>query len=547
MTTAMAAAKARQPDWLRGEVLGGETPFAERRVTCPASATRRSRWFATALVVAAAGTPFGVALPSDEASAPVAQEPVRDVEWTECHGAAAVVALAADVTALKCFDFDDAACAKLVRFTKLERLDLSGADVDEKGHSVPPRITDQSVRELGTLKNLRWLCLARCHALKGDSLQVLEAMPQLEHLDLAYSGVGTQAVERLQRLPSLRSLVLSHCVNFHGRSLRAVANIPGLRRLELRACATLTAADVMHVAKLVELRHLDLRDCRGRFRDPRAPLPWLDGVEPPEPPVEDGIGITDDVVAAIAALPLETLLLGGSESLTDAIADPIARMSTLRRLDLSNLPHVTGDLLAKVPGGLQALELDDNEQLDGEALRRLPPLANVRELGLSICGLDRAALEAVLANKQLTSLRLGRPSFRKGVPRVKTAVLRGADLGALASQQQLRSLDLDPLLVDRESTTFVAALPRLTELDLSRASVNAHVLAPLAACASLRSLKLAYAQLFDIRTLHAIPGAQLRELDIFRTSMPSSKIREAAKAWKGCMITMPDGRRWRTP
>jgi len=44
------------------------------------------------------------------------------------------------VIALKCFDFDDAACAQLARFTKLERLDLSGCDVNDKGYSVPEMI-----------------------------------------------------------------------------------------------------------------------------------------------------------------------------------------------------------------------------------------------------------------------------------------------------------------------------------------------------------------------------------------------------------------------
>jgi len=73
------------------------------------------------------------------------------------------------------------------------------------------------------------------------------------------------------------------------------------------------------------------------------------------------------------------------------------------------------------------------------------------------------------------------------------------------------------------------------------------VLAPLGACASLRSLKLAGVQMLDIRTLRAIPGAQLRELDLYGTNAPSALIRETAKTWKGCTITMPDGRRWRTP
>jgi hypothetical protein len=141
------------------------------------------------------------------------------------------------------------------------------------------------VRELGAMKSLRWLCLARCEAMKGDGLQALEALPQLEHLDLTYSGVQTAAIERLPRLPSVRSLVLSHNLHFHGHALAAVANMPGLRRLELQGCATLAAKDVLPLVKLKELRHLDLRDCQGRFRGQtmQIDLPRLKDADEPEP------------------------------------------------------------------------------------------------------------------------------------------------------------------------------------------------------------------------------------------------------------------------
>ncbi|HZN40446.1 MAG TPA: hypothetical protein VFD82_16695 [Planctomycetota bacterium] len=547
---AMAAAKERQLDRLLAEV-PGETPFAARPAMGHAShAALRSCCLSVALVVTGAGTMLG-AVPLREAAAGIrqAQEPQGTIEWCEAHGPASVTSISADVVNLRCFDFDDAACAKLRRFTKLERLDLGGKDVNDRGYSVALKISDAGVRSLGALVNLRWLSLATCHDVKGEALQALEGLPRLEHLDLTYSGVESPAIERLARLPSLRSLVLSSCMNFHGHSLAAVASSPGLRRLELRACTTLSAVDVMHLVKLKELRHLDLRDCQGRFRGQREFLPGPGGEAPPEPMAEDGIGITDDVVAAIAAMPLETLLLGGSESLTDAIGGPIAKMTTLRCLDVSNLPSVTGVLLAKIPDGLEALALDQNPQFDGEALLRLPPLASLRELGLSgIAGLDRATLEALLANKQLTSLRLGgHATWGKGGAPAKKSALRSADLAALATQKQLRSLELHASMVDEKAMIIVAALPQLTDLDISRVNLAAHDIAPLAACASLRSLKLAHAQLLDVRTLGAIPGTQLRELDLYGTNVPSARIREAARAWKGCTITMPDGRRWRAP
>ena len=43
----------------------------------------------------------------------------------------------------------------------------------------------------------------------------VEALPLLEHLDLTYTGVVTEAVERLPRLPSLRSHALYSQVAMH--------------------------------------------------------------------------------------------------------------------------------------------------------------------------------------------------------------------------------------------------------------------------------------------------------------------------------------------
>src|SRR4030095_15940531 len=88
--------------------------------------TTMAATMAAVLLVAAAHTAFGVALLRGQSPPPATQPPVPDIVWTECHGPAALVAVAADVKALKCFDFDDDACAQLARFTKLERLSLSG-------------------------------------------------------------------------------------------------------------------------------------------------------------------------------------------------------------------------------------------------------------------------------------------------------------------------------------------------------------------------------------------------------------------------------------
>ena len=569
MTTAMAAAKERQLDWLLGEVLGGETPFAERRATSHTGGTSRSRWFAAALVIAAVGTAFGVALLRDEATdVRPAQEPQQTIEWHEAHGPASIAAIPAGVVNLRCFDFDDAACAKLRRFTKLERLDLSGTDVNDKGYSIPPRTTDKGVRELGALKNLRWLCLARCHAMKGDGLQALEALPRLEHLDLTYSGVETPAIERLPRLPSLRSLVLSHNLNFHGRALAAVATIPGLRRLELQGCPTLAAKDVLQLVKLVELRHLDLRDCQGRFRGQTAQieLPRLkdpDATDEPESgdpspgapdappgPVQDGIGITDDVVAALAELKLETLLLGGSTSLTDKIGESLAKMTTLLSLDVSNLPHATPALLAHLPRGLTALALQNNPALAGEPLLALGPLTQLRELSLP--DLDQttdAITEAMLRGKTLHTLRIGDTELRdRDLPAILTPPRPTvATAAAIARQSELRSLYVASAdWLNTACFRALAAMPALTELELAQALVRSDHLTALASSKSLRSLRLTRCRPAEAIPLTELAPLPLRELSLLGTKFEPALTRAlAAKQWPGCLVTLPDGQRFR--
>ena len=548
MTAAILVAKERQLDWLLEEAFG-----TARRAAVPV----RSHWLAAALVVLAIGAAFGVAwLRSDGADVPPAQEPVDDVQWFEAHGFGSLGTVPDDVVNLRCFDFDDDALRELPRFTKLQRLDLGGMDVNDKGYSVSLPITDAGVAHLGKLKNLRWLSLASCHAMKGTSLHVLENVPLLEHLDLTYSGVESPAVERLALLGSLRELVLSHCMNFHGRSLAAVAKSPGLRRLELRACTTLSAADALHLAKITTLRHLDLRDCQGRFRGQRSSGLSHGGKDKDvneEPPTEDGRGITDEVVAALSALPLETLLLGGSESLTDAVGDSLARMTTLRSLDLSNLPGTSGALLAKVPSALEHFWLDDNRQLAPEELRRLPPLRSLRTLGISGLQIDGVTLQQLLDAKSLRKLSLGGPPARgKGA--------RPPDLGPpppncatlVAAQHDLESLDLrDAPFVDRAFLATIASLPRLRELDLTGPLTNplpdrSTAIRGLAANRSLRSLTLMWNRI-DAATLAELREVPLRELDLYGTGLKNDAVRSVAAAWPGCIVKMPGGQRYVVP
>lgn len=550
MKTATKVARERQLDWLLSEELGGVTATGARAAIRPVRAVRRQRLFAAAILTLAAGAAFGVAWLRDGDAAKEAQQPQGEPEWQECHDPRELGSMPLDVRAMRCFDFDDQAIAALTKFVKLERLDLSAMAVNDQGYAVSLKITDAGLAHLGKLTNLRWLSLATCHDVKGTGLTALENLPQLEHLDLTYTGIASPAVERLSRLPSLRELSLSYCRNFHGRSLAEVAKIPGLRRLMLQGCTTLAAGDVAPLARLRELRYLDLRDCQGRFRGQTLSL---GGEEPKDVPKQDGIGITDASIAALADLQLEWLLLGGSESLTDAIGETLAKMATLRSLDLSNLPKTTGALLAKVPAALVSLMLEHNPQFDGAAVRRLPPMPQLRDLGLSgLQAVGNDDLKVLLGGKSLQVLRLGGPTpVGKGAgptPPVDAA-LTSAAASLVATQRELRRLDLaNARWLDAAAMQELAKLPELTDLNLTSSSAcTAACLAPLASSRSLRSLQLIWCRQLDVAALQALAGAPLQNLDLYGTNLKPDAVKEHAKGWPGCTIRMPGGQSYRAP
>lgn len=560
---AKEVAAERQLDWLLGERLGAgpvRSRTTVRQLTTVPQLTTvtglRQRWLVAAVFVLALGAAFGVALLSRgevgaDPVAPAQQGPAAAaLHWHEAHGPAALDTIGADVVNLRCFDFDDDALAKLPRLGALERLDLSGMDVNTKGYAVSLPISDVGVQHLGQLQKLRWLSLAGCHSVQGTTLHVLEGLPQLEHLDLTFTGVRSPAVERLARLPVLRELSLSYCMDFHGRSLREVAKLPGLRKLELRGCVTLAAADVERLASLRELRHLDLRDCQGRFRGQTASF----GEEPTKaPPVQDGVGVTDEAIAALTDLPLQVLLLAGCEALTDAVGTSLAEFGQLRELDLGGLPKTTPAVLKGVSRALQVLSLDGNVDWPADGLAMLGEFDSLRELGLrGVRRCDDAALATLLGKLELHRLRLGGMHLREFDPGPSAAVrpgLTAASAAELARHSSLRSIELGYTpWVDAEVLTKLAALPILEELILNESQgVAGGSLAALASSRSLRRLDLLGCRTLTIEDLAACAGAPLTELNLRATRLPQASVRELAPKFPGCTIVLSDGQRLQVP
>lgn len=583
---ARATAAARQLDWLLGEALGAAATPRTRRASAP--------WLAAACVLLGVGAVLGAAQWRHTAdSVTTAPQEVEAPAWHECHGPEGLAKVPADVRALRCFAFDDAACAQLARFVALEHLDLGAMPANAWFDPRELRITDVGVRSLAKLPKLRWLALRQCHRVLGYSMQALEALPQLEHLDLSYSGIVTEAVERLPRLPSLRSLVLSHCMGFRGRALAALATMPGLQRLELASCTTVSAADALALAAMPALRHLDLRDCQGRFRgqiesSPRRSGPDVfvdgDGDGTPDrrlaatdpvpdgaatfvdgdgdglpdlrvdltPPREDGIGITDEVVQALAKRPLQTLRLGGCSSLTDAIGPALAKMTTLRELDLAELPKLTSAVLPLLPNDLRVLRLANNPRFDGNGLRALARLTKLEQLDLKGALLLRDDdFAAILAGTSLRVLALGDAGIASTVSLGPTAAprmqLTRRSLALLRQHEQLHTVHLtDAQWLDADLLKEIAAIPALRTLDLQGSPLPDGGVALLASCSHLQGLDLSGTRKDVSVELEALAQLPLRNLSLLRTRCAPERVRKlATEHWPDCDVVMPNGERFR--
>lgn len=545
--TAYEIARERQLDWLLHEVLGGTARRAAARPTW-----RRSHWLAAGIATLAVGVAFGVAMVQDRGGAAATQDREREQPvdpepeiWHHCYGPDQLGDVPADVVNLKGYDFTDDTLPKLARFSKLQKLDLGGTQPDARNVIRPVPITDAGVVELQALTSLRWLSLTGCHDVEGTTLGRLAAIPQLEHLDLGWTGLTSDGVAALTGLQHLRTLVLSGCLDFHGRSLADVARLPGLRRLELRGCATVSAEHVMQLAGLHELQHLDLRHCMGAFRGQTAVFEGA--VEPTDEPVQDGIGVTDAAVAALRDLPLVTLKLGGCVRLSDAIAEHVDSMQQLRHLDLAELPQTTAALLRGLPTRLESLSLSGNRHYERDGLRAIARLRDLQQLELDgLPQLDDDLLAAILAPLDLRTLSIGGEA-RMGGTRGPDGGIR-PDLSAAASEPIATQRNLRELCVSyadwltAPAATTLAAMPNLERLDARCARLDAPTLAALARSASLHELKLRSTVGLTMEAVRELAALRtLRQLELYGTGLPVDELRELVTSWPGCRTQLTNG------
>jgi hypothetical protein len=130
---------------------------------------------------------------------------------------------------------NDANMEKLARLTKLESLNLAGANLsdrglDRPGHELARRKELHSLPEIGSLVELREINLDRTFA-DHEDLAVLTKLPKLRSLSLAYAPqVDDKAAAVLRELGAIESLRLT-ATQVGDATLEALAQSRALRQL----------------------------------------------------------------------------------------------------------------------------------------------------------------------------------------------------------------------------------------------------------------------------------------------------------------------------
>lgn len=376
-------------------------------------------------------------------------------------------------------------------------------------HPLPPPVTAQDVAELGALPattgNLvarmidpgELTALARLTKLRrlqviamptggrapsgeawhsartaADVLRPLAALPMLEELELPFHlQLRPEQLQPLRMLPNLRSLSLTTAAPADAELGTALRALPALREIRLRGSLVETALFTELAGH--PLRSLSLSACPGLDDDAFAAIARLRTLRRLEITCQNSEGTA---ATANGSAPLRTL---------DAAAfAAFAALPELRELLLDESAF-DDRMFARLPVGLERLDLGQRPMgsLVAEALRRL---GSLRDLTFG-CGLDPAPAADLLG-----ALRLRRLDYRgRDVsPELLRAIGAQPDLEELSLRVRSPSIDLSPLV----------AAPRLSTIEIRawqngafggvREGPGIDQLRALRACAPLRRLVL---------------------------------------------------------
>jgi len=342
------------------------------------------------------------------------------------------------------------------------------------------RITDETLRIIGQLPNLRSLRLASS-GVTGSGLRHLANCSKLQRLTITSSNLSDAELAQLDSLAELDLVTLS--IGGRQSSDQGLIHVGKLESLEALELDVGQADDGTPLVTGQTLRAL-------------APLTKLTWLKIRGRSVRQQAALRDDDLAVLAGLPKLDTLSVSSRSLTDAALRHIGRCGELKSLSIWHAP-ITDNGLLHLAGltKLEDLHLYGT-RITGTGTRFLyPALADsatspgVKRLSLLGTSATDAGLAEIAKLSQLGWLRLGTYGwFDKDADGPLAVTDKG--MVHLTGMKHLTSLDLSMLGVTDAGIGRLRECPQLMGLGLAKLSISDKALADLGRFTKLTSLEL---------------------------------------------------------
>lgn len=197
---------------------------------------------------------------------------------------------------------------------KLKRDDSApGKPVTEVNLNLNKKLTDDGLKNLAGLKNLKSLSLFFNEQITDAGMKHVKELPALEALTLSNTSVADAGIAELKGLKNLKALHLAGCIKMTDKATETIKGFATLEDLSLPS--TITDAGIKNLIDLKKLKKLYLGGCTkltdGAVKLLADNVPELEYLE-----LGAGLGtdVTDAAVAHFARLKkLKHLGVNGSK------------------------------------------------------------------------------------------------------------------------------------------------------------------------------------------------------------------------------------------
>lgn len=300
-------------------------------------------------------------------------------------------------------DATDADLAKLAGQTDIVHLNMGQTKPDglgPAGREPPSGVTDEGLKHLAQLKNLRVLILPHS-GITDKGLVHLKDLKNLRELWLDFLSLTDAGLVHLKGLTKLKVL------RFHGSKItdEGMENLKGMRDLEdlQLGGAILTDKSMPIIGQMTRLKTLDLRvkitDAGAAHLQNLTELDWL---------CLSGTKVGNEGLNHLTGLRKLKWLILEDTPVTDAGLPTIAKLSSLTTLYLSgcSLTDQGVKVLTQLPN-LESLELSRTSITD-QAVDSLVKMPHLNHLRLCDTKLSDSGLKKLEGHKPLTFLEIRR-------------------------------------------------------------------------------------------------------------------------------------------